>query len=262
MSDYKYFVTFNSRDADTNPGVTIFKNEKTPLRKLKGLDYPHVGVRAAGIYTKGDEYVIRAVTSKGNLFEIDPFCHNGAEKYLKDSWKACSSVGTYRDCTVLVNKHIFLVNPEDIQRKLDAGGDWVHNEGCVVHDGKVYVVSNRGNLWKITLKGWSVSCDVEQVNIGEILPNPKFVAVDPRNGNLYIGDNLLKMWDGKKLHTYPSVYTDDANAGGITLNDNKATLWFSVSKGYVSGGAVKKVNIDNIRRPEDTGLISNGLGFV
>lgn len=257
MSGYKYFVTFNSKGEKTYPGVTVFEDEKTPLHKLRGLDYPHEGNRAAGVYTKDDKYVIRAVTSMGNLFEIDPFCHNGAEKYLKDTWRDCESVGTYRDCTVLVNKHVFLVNPEDIQLELHAGGDWHRNAGCAVHDGKVYVVSSNGGVWEITLQGWSVVCKVKQVKIGTVLSDPKFIAVDPRNGNLYIGDKFLKKWDGEKLHNHVAIDTSNAVAGGITISGEHPYLWYANED-----NSVMKLDLDSSGHAEDTDLKSNGLGFV
>lgn len=262
MSDYKYFVTFRSKNDDHNPGVSIYQDENTRLHHLKGLDYPHL-TRGAGVYTGRDEFVIRAVTGEGhgNLFEIYT-CDDGLETYLKGSWKDCRSITTYRDCSVIVNRHAFLVNPEDIQLELHAGGDWERNQGCDIHEGTVYVVSRSKKLWKINLQGWSVGCETKEVNLTSDLHEPMFVAVDPSNGLVYIGDKNLMVWDGKMLRSYisadnNSVQTEDATAGGITTIGNDSILWFSSSNGNV-----KKVNLTKRGQVEDTGLKSNGLGFV
>lgn len=262
MSDYKYFVTFRSKNDDHNPGVSIYQDENTRLHHLKGLHYPHL-TRGAGVYTSRDEFVIRAVTGQrhGNLFEIYT-CDDGLETYLKGSWKDCRSITTYRDCSVIVNRHAFLVNPEDIQLELHAGGDWQRNQGCDIHEGTVYVVTTANNLWTIKLQGWSVGCEVEEVQLDDSLSDPQFVAVDPLTGFVYIGDVALRVWDGKKLKKYKSVKghtlsTRDATAGGITSDGKTSYLWFSSPDNKVI-----KTDLTNKGDAQDTGLKSNGLGFV
>ena len=278
MPAYKYFVTFNSKNEDDNPGVSIYKNENERVHHLPGLHYPHHTNRGAAIY-KGDKYVIRAVTPKANLFEIDPFCQGGGEKYLKDTWGNCKGVASYRDCTVLVNRHIFLVNPEDIQLKTNAGGDWEHNVGAIVIENfkagenlepedYLYVVSSQDRLWRIKLEGWSVGCEVKEIKLNRTIDHIGFVAVDPTDGHVYIGGQYLYKWDGKinnpntdtvDISIHKTIETKDAFAGGITVSsDGTRTLW------YVNGNHhVHKVDVTKLDEyPKYTGLKSNGLGFV
>lgn len=268
MTDHpKYFVTFNSDDDDYRyPGIGIFDHTNTCVHNWSGFNYPNT-TRASAIYMDGGKYKIRAVTSKGNLYEIDPFIPAPNEKKLDGKWGNCDSISRYRDCTILINNHVFLVNPDGIQKELPAGGDWHKNLSCCCVGNSMYVLSHasgEGTLYVLTLDGWDGAVKTHKLDLGETLNSPMFLAVNPLNGELYIAAKKLYRWKANELHDL-AITTEDASTGGFTVDDKgNAHLWYEMD------GTVWHVDFTGKKEPTrhsglkavDTERKSNGMGLL
>ena len=231
-------VTFNSSGRDKTSGVCTWRNLEEVAVQSPDLNYPNT-TRAAPLYFSDGREKMRAISTTGNLWEVD--LNTGTEKQLRDSWNDCESVTLYRDCTVVVNKHIFLVNPDDVHCQLDAGSDWSRNQGCGMLGEDLYIGSSSGNLWCVPLKGWSdQKLTPKKVATGESV---RFVATDPVRNKVYVGTRgNIKVYDPATdsyedlLVTVPgssipsAISNFDRHIGVVAINqENNSSVLYTLS---------------------------------